>query len=158
MEGRRNHCSTGITTPLSTASTQSGHRPADQRCPLCPQKQTCSASKSMSALCQERKNSILPDRFTTRSLDPRPTADLPPMDLHLMGWPSRLAVGAGRWRISGINRVKLDQRRTACGRSRPIRNCPAAGRQPAHQRLDGTGLEIMRENFHEISDCNFHNR
>jgi hypothetical protein len=32
----------------------SGHRPADQGCPLCPRMQTCSASKSMSALCQKR--------------------------------------------------------------------------------------------------------
>jgi hypothetical protein len=32
----------------------SGHRPTDQGCPLCPRKQTCSASKSMSALCRRR--------------------------------------------------------------------------------------------------------
>src|SRR5262245_44006912 len=32
----------------------SGHRPADQGCPLCPRKQTCTASKSMSALCHKR--------------------------------------------------------------------------------------------------------
>ena len=32
----------------------SAHRPADQRCPFCPRKRTCSASKSMSALCQKR--------------------------------------------------------------------------------------------------------
>jgi hypothetical protein len=35
---------------------KSGHRPADQRCPLCPRKQTCSASNSMSAtLCTSSK-------------------------------------------------------------------------------------------------------
>ena len=32
----------------------SGHRPPDQRCPLCPRKQSCSASKSMSALCHSK--------------------------------------------------------------------------------------------------------
>src|SRR5262245_40352219 len=32
----------------------SGHWPADQRCPLCPRKRTCAASKPMSALCQKR--------------------------------------------------------------------------------------------------------
>ena len=52
----------GISTKSSCRSTDrcsplwviSGHRPADQRCPLCPRKQTCAASKSMSALCQKR--------------------------------------------------------------------------------------------------------
>ena len=33
----------------------SGHRPADQGCPLCPRKQTCSASKSM-LLCAKRRH------------------------------------------------------------------------------------------------------
>ena len=36
----------------------SGHRPAYQRCPLCPRKRTCSASKSMSALCHKRSVSL----------------------------------------------------------------------------------------------------
>ena len=45
----------------------SGHQPADQGCPLCPhEKRTCSASRSMSALChkqtygQVRKSSLEP--------------------------------------------------------------------------------------------------
>ena len=32
----------------------SGHRPIDQGCPLCPRKRTCSAARSMSALCHKR--------------------------------------------------------------------------------------------------------
>jgi hypothetical protein len=49
----------------------SGHQSGNQRCPLYPRKRTCSASKSMSALCQKRTSTTAAERGRWTIVVPR---------------------------------------------------------------------------------------
>jgi hypothetical protein len=63
----------------------SGHRRADQRCPLCPQKRTFVSAMSMSALCQRRCLDRLDDVGGLRQRDALgATNSVAPMMLRLL--------------------------------------------------------------------------